>query len=312
MCPSKILDYRAVSFIIMPGDNRAMSENGIFYIASGKEHVEEALTSAKSVKNHNNIDITLITDSNFNSKPDCIDEILELETSRNILSDKPFNIDKYPYQKNIYLDTDTTIKGDITEIFEILDEFDVALAHNDIREYSPYPDPYPIEGIPSTFPEYNGGVICFRDTSKTNEFLSEFQSEYWDYISRGYWRDQPALRHALYTSDVRIATLPREYNCRFHIGGYVEKPVKIFHGRHRKSQDIIKEINRESRPRVYIQKGKDVKVVYRRKLSTVESLYEYLLTLEWRNDLKRLRKKIARDGVGSGLRAAARNLKRKL
>ena len=49
--------------------------------------------------------------------------------------------------------------------------------------------------------------------------------------------DQVPMRIALYTSDLRIATLPQEFNCRFHSFGYLNGKVKILHGKIRGGED---------------------------------------------------------------------------
>jgi hypothetical protein len=79
--------------------------------------------------------------------------------------------------------------------------------------------------------------------------------------------DQPFFRAAAYASDVRIATLTREYNCKFRGQGYLNGTVKIIHG-HVKFQLTVGQANRainvlnaSKKPRVYIA-GK----VYEQKL----------------------------------------------
>src|SRR5262249_53213844 len=71
--------------------------------------------------------------------------------------------------------------------------------------------------------------------------------------------DQVAMRVALYGSGLRIATLPLEFNCRFHTFGYLNGTVKILHGRipgttqsQAKLRAIAKKINRHPIPRVFI------------------------------------------------------------
>jgi len=70
--------------------------------------------------------------------------------------------------------------------------------------------------------------------------------------------DQPFFRAAVYSHDVRAATLTREYNCKFRGQGYLNGRVKIFHGHVNFQlqqpfvQKAIDVLNASSKPRVYI------------------------------------------------------------
>ena len=84
-----------------------------------------------------NAHITLFTDK----KIDCplFDDIQIFQMS---LRCKQFLLDKTPYDKTIFLDSDTKVNHNITELFDILDKYDIAMAHDfsrkrifDIPEY---------------------------------------------------------------------------------------------------------------------------------------------------------------------------------
>ncbi|MGD1716608.1 hypothetical protein [Dapis sp. BLCC M172] len=63
--------------------------------------------------------------------------------------------------------------------------------------------------------------------------------------------DQPSFREALYHSNLRVATLIPEYNCRFVMAGYVDREVKILHGRHTNLPAIAKRINSYKKQRIF-------------------------------------------------------------
>lgn len=79
--------------------------------------------------------------------------------------------------------------------------------------------------------------------------------------------DQPFFRAAVYANPVRIATLTREYNCKFRGQGYLNGPVKILHGhvdlrlKQAFVEKALRVLNASSKPRVYVA-GK----VYQQKL----------------------------------------------
>lgn len=284
--------------------------NGILFIASGKEKINEAIKSAESIRNYNELSISLITNRKVESRS--IDNVIKLQETEDILSDKVFNIHRSPYDRTLYLDTDTLVKGSIYDIFSILNNFDIAVTHAPIREYKPYSKSYPFEDLPMTFPEFNGGVIAFRDCNKIYEFFESFRETYCNYVTDGYWRDQPAFRKSLYESDVRLTVMPREFNCRFHIGGYLADKAKIFHGRHINRTEICEKINSEICPRVYIQHGRDIDIYHQQNKTVFQEILDYILLNQWKVDLTRLYNKIQTDGIYTGVVAAIQNIRNKI
>jgi hypothetical protein len=63
-----------------------------------------------------------------------------------------------PFEKTLLLDTDTYVCADISDLFAILERFDIALTHE-----RPYRDDFPFRsGVSEAFVEFNQGVITFR------------------------------------------------------------------------------------------------------------------------------------------------------
>jgi hypothetical protein len=117
-----------------------------------------------------------------------------------------------PYDRTLYLDNDTMVKeGVVEDLFRILDRFDMALAHAPLTRIVT-----PLEGIPKSFPELNGGVVLFRKSAAVMQLLREWENN-WKNNSIATLlgrRDQPYLRKLIWESDLRIAILPPEYNVR--------------------------------------------------------------------------------------------------
>lgn len=197
---------------------------GVIYIAMGDEFVGEARCSARSLHDAmGDVSASIITDER-RDLPEFEEEIIA-DNPHYGFRDKVEYMDESPYEKTLYLDTDIYVQEDVGDLFHLLEEFDIAAAHNgaggkDCRET------HPISELPDSFPEYNTGVLVFN-TDKMAEFAPRWRDEYKDY----HPGDQPSFRLALYYSDLRLATVPPEYNCLFREPGYVIGPVKIFHGR---------------------------------------------------------------------------------
>lgn len=103
------------------------ADKGVLYIASGDEFVAEATRSAKSVRReYPNIHITIITD--VKDVPEVFDSRMPLEDPDYSNLDKVTNISRTPYNKTVFLDTDTCLleKEGLTDIFELLEEFEFA------------------------------------------------------------------------------------------------------------------------------------------------------------------------------------------
>jgi len=68
----------------------------------------------------------------------------------------------------------------------------------------------------------------------------------------GYFGDQTALREVLYNSNIKVATLPPEYNCRTNHLVFINLKAKIIHGVYPDLQSIEKVINQELGNRVFL------------------------------------------------------------
>jgi hypothetical protein len=174
--------------------------------------------------------------------------------------DKARLVAESPYEQTIFLDTDIYVVQPFEELFTLLDRFDCAATHeeyvnSDWNNYYPRPD------IPSSYPEFNTGLMVFR---RSPEIISVF--ERWRDLYRGFLserpglptNDQPFFRAAVYFGDAKIATLGREYNCKFRGQGYLNGPVKLLHGhvKFQMKRDYMDRVaglmNRSLKPRVYV------------------------------------------------------------
>lgn len=203
-----------------------MSEStGFLYIATGEEFVKEARLSAQTVdEQHPHIPICLITDSEVTDP--VFDQVQILDNPEFGFEDQILNLADTPFDRTIYLDSDIYADDSVEDLFEILNQIDVALAYSQSREA------WSIAGVPEAYPEYNSGVMAYRLTDQFQKFLSRWEDIYFTgKKGEETMRNQPSLRKALYESEVRIATLTPEYNCMFRYPGHVVGKVKLFHGR---------------------------------------------------------------------------------
>lgn len=117
-------------------------------------------------------------------------------------------------ERVMYLGSDThALRPEAGTLFDLLDRFDIAAAHaphriNTSLGNSPIPD------VPVCFPEFNCDLVLWRRHDATIRFLQDWQRMYMEH-ALGHAHDQGPFRLLAYErSDLRIATLPPEYNYR--------------------------------------------------------------------------------------------------
>ncbi len=245
--------------------------SGVIYIATGLKYVNEAIQSATSLKTKMpKLPVTIFTDQEVEAK--CFDQV-ELITQSE-LDSRIYKISymyKSPYERTLFIDTDTYVCADFSEVFTLLDKFDVALTHG----LSKKDHESPIYGIPKSFPEMNSGVFLFKKGPKVEKLFDDWLSLYKNCLEKSEKpinRDQFSLRPVLYKSDLRIATLTPEYNCLFHNIPFVFGEVKILHGRAPDLPEIASKINAK----------KDVHRVIRRPIGTNKTDIFYRFTTQQR------------------------------
>ena len=165
-----------------------------------------------------------------------------------------------PYERTLFADADTYVLEPVPELFSLLDRFDCAATHEEYLN-TDWSNRYPRTDIPSSFPELNTGILMLKRNDRMSRLLqrwSELYKAYLDEKPEQPINDQPFFRVAIYESDVRLATLTREYNCKFRGQGYLNGTVKILHGHvnfQLKDSYVARTagvLNASSKPRVYI------------------------------------------------------------
>lgn len=190
---------------------------GVLYIAAGQAYAVAANHSARSVKALlPNLPVDIFTDS-----PDVLESGL---FDRVEIIDSPHRRSKVDYlsrtrfERTLYLDTDTRVIEDISDLFGLLERFDIAMAHAHARNRRTHVEQWQIE-LPQSFPQLNGGVILYGSSERTLDFLQSWSSAYHE---AGFSKDQTTLRELIWSSDLRLYVLPPEYNVRY------EKYVRIW------------------------------------------------------------------------------------
>ena len=249
-------------------------EKGVVYIATGRKFVDEALISVRSVKSvMPELPITLFTDlpELVDAPPEGVDTVSLLTDVSKSCLDKMYPLLETPYEKTLFLDTDTWLCERVDELFTVLDRYDIAAAH------PPFRVQYEIADIPECFPEPNTGVILFRKNAAAFEVLKRWPDEYKKQLAsdRKPHHDQHSFRAALYYSSARFLVLPHEYNFRSIGPNFAGKgcKVKIIHGRHASFAKVAARLNSNTDYRVFLNNPFRV---FSHELLTYKSSFEAL------------------------------------
>ena len=147
-----------------------MSELGIYYIATGVPFVQEAAISAQSVRDTMpDIPIAIATD--VEPKFD-FDHVIDIPDPEHGFVDQIHNLHRSPFDRTLHFDTDIYVGSNVSDLFELLNRFDIAVAHNHNREV------YDPPGVPNCFPEYNTGVIAYRNDRNLRDFCRAWKENY--------------------------------------------------------------------------------------------------------------------------------------
>lgn len=196
-------------------------DQGAIYVSTGKRYVEMAAMSARSLKAHcPNLPVHIFTDCDTASFG-CFDSSTKILTPHR--RSKLDFFSETPYKKTLYLDADTRVCEDIAPMFDLLDNFEFAVAHDSgrgkhINKYTGQapserdkPDKKYISQAPASFMPLNSGVILYRTTDPVIAFFKTWKEAY---DKAGFKSDQLTFRDQLWLRDLKLWILPPEYNCR--------------------------------------------------------------------------------------------------
>jgi len=236
-----------------------MSNGALYIITKDPRYVDMLLTSAASLKKvMPELPITVF--SEFPVQSPFIDKVVQVKSTEDGFYDKTKLIRESPYERTLFIDADTYVVEPIPELFSLLDRFDCAATHEEYCSTDWF-NRYTRNDIPSSFPEFNTGILMIKRSARMERMLQDWEGLYKAYLQEKpglELNDQPFFRVAIYQNDVRMATLTREYNCKFRGQGYLNGPVKVLHGHVnfqltlRHIQKPIRALNASKKPRVYI------------------------------------------------------------
>lgn len=177
--------------------------NGFIFAATSEKYVNLARRAARSLRLvMPDAQVDLFTDA------DLVDPVFNRihKLSDSYSRPKMEALRRTRFERTIYLDCDVVVLMDVSELFHLLDRFDLAASFAIARDGQRLVQ----DGtMPRSFGLLNSGVVALRTTEKTMDFVAN-----WDRTvrKRNAEMDQPTLRELLWKSDLSIFVLPQEYN----------------------------------------------------------------------------------------------------
>ena len=223
---------------------------GFCYVANSEAYLDEAMHSIASLQDRcPEFPIAVVTRRELFRQGTPVTDWIELQQMR---SGPIVKVDAWlaPYDRVIFLDADTLVTGDLSDVFPLLDRFDfISVAEPNAR-----PDRGRDDAVPEAFPEQNSGFLSFKKSDATAALFQNWLSAYDSLQERhGVTANQPSLRIALWrTPEVRQLTLGSEYNLLLHANCGVSGQVKVIHDRSPDRDRIAGLVNRDIGPRAIV------------------------------------------------------------
>src|SRR5262245_39047168 len=101
---------------------------GVLYIAFGEKYRQEALASMAALRRfHSDLPCCVIADECMDGLPSQVDVLVREPESAYPLRSKPKYLRESPFDRTLFLDTDTTVVRPIEGLFHLLDRFEIAV-----------------------------------------------------------------------------------------------------------------------------------------------------------------------------------------
>lgn len=204
-------------------------DKGFLYVANNIKYLTEAKYSIESLKVYNTHPVAIVTTKELASQVDFADQvIINNDIARYSYLSKVIGLKYSPFDRTVFLDTDTYVCDNLDELFEVLDLFDLATTQ-EAKKHTLGKEK--LEGLKYKFviPEYNSGVIVFQKKTALFEMFDNWMKKCLELELR---IDMPGLREAIIESKLRVHILPEEYNLHgFKTSLIINGRAKIIHER---------------------------------------------------------------------------------
>jgi len=217
---------------------------GVLYIAFGEQYHRETRRSIASLRKVSPaVRIAVITEEEWTTEP--IPDAFILKDNNESFASKPKYMYETPFERTLFIDSDTVIARDITPIFGLLDWYDVGVRFGGPELNEPNGLEY--------HTQCNSGVVLFKKNEAVAEMFTIWQKEYAtqkqlsattnQIRDRRGLNDQRFLAVAIAKSGVRPVHFAEHLNFALFETIICYSPPVIFHGRLREMEMLHEEIS---------------------------------------------------------------------
>ena len=181
--------------------------HGYFFIVTGKKYRDEISISFKQLRSLTKLPICVASDQQLEFK---CDHFIHIPNPTFSYQDKVLNLEKTPFQKTVYVDSDISFFHCPDELFDGLAGADLLASHEASLGLGHVSQKVQVTNV---FPEVSSGLIAFRKNDRVMKLLENWRYEYdWAHAKFGIREDQPSFRRALFATDLKFSILPPEFH----------------------------------------------------------------------------------------------------
>lgn len=177
---------------------------GFVFATTGEKYTVLARRAARTLRQvMPDCNIDLFTDQKI--KDDVFDRIHQL--GHGWFRPKMQAIRESRFERSVVMDADIVVTADISEVFQILDQCDIAGVEGTSRSRAMLETEY---GVPRCFPAINSGFLAVKASDALREFANQWEKSV---RRRNLKLDQPAFRDLLYNEKtLKFLNMGTEYN----------------------------------------------------------------------------------------------------
>jgi len=204
--------------------------NGYLYVVNKQKFINEAIISGQSIRQYSILPIAIVCTRELATQEVNVffDEvIINDELNNHLYLSKIIGMQNSPFENTVFLDSDTFVCSDISNLFELSNLVDIATTIESKLHTAVLPN----IDYKNIIPEFNSGVIFFRKNAITEKLFNDWLQVC---IELNIKIDMPGLREAILKNfnEIKFVILPEEYNSH----GYksmlmLNGEVKVIHER---------------------------------------------------------------------------------
>ena len=182
-------------------------DSGVVFVVTGTHYTAAAVQAARSVAQTNPwLKIGIFSDQDVTDPVFSFVGKIQGEDSRR----KHEYVGLSPFLNTLYLDSDVRVVDDLSDLFRLLERYEMAGAHVRYRSKAKRLRKNKLD-LPQSFPQINCGALLYKKCEAVDALFKLWNQIY---VEGEFSRDQIPFREALWQSDVKFYVFGPEYNMR--------------------------------------------------------------------------------------------------